>query len=133
MAGESEREEITKIMGRMSRAWLEGRIDDLAPMIHPEVIMVLPGFSGRIHGRENFLAGFRDFSQNAVVHEYREEDHQVDLAGDTVVVGFRYEMSYERSGGRYHATGRDLWVFQKDGAAWLAVWRTMLDVEQHAV
>lgn len=54
-------------------------------------------------------------------------DHQIDVACDTAVVTFRYEMVYERSGKRYHSTGRDLWVFQNQGNAWIAVWRTMLD------
>jgi len=29
-------------------------------------------------------------------------------------------------------TGRDLWVFQKQGRGWIAVWRTMLDLEENA-
>jgi hypothetical protein len=48
------------------------------------------------------------------------------------VVTFRYEMVYERSGGRFRSTGRDLWVFQSQGRAWIAVWRTMLDMEETA-
>jgi hypothetical protein len=39
-------------------------------------------------------------------------------------------MLYERSGERFRATGRDLWVFQKQSGAWIAVWRTMLDVDE---
>ena len=45
----------------------------------------------------------------------------------------KYGVLYKRSDGRYRSTGRDLWIFQKDGEAWIAVWRTMLDVEEHAV
>jgi hypothetical protein len=39
-------------------------------------------------------------------------------------------MVYERSGERYRATGRDLWVFGAQGNAWIAVWRTMLDMDE---
>jgi ketosteroid isomerase-like protein len=92
--------------------------------------MAFPGFTGRIQGRDGFLAGFRDFSQNARIHEFRDHDHQVDVAGNTAVVTFRYDMVYERSGERYHSTGRDFWVFQNQGSAWIAVWRTMLDMEE---
>lgn len=101
-------------------------------MVHPEIVMVFPGFMGRIEGQEEFLAGFRDFCQNARIHEFRDHDYQIDVAGDTAVVTFRYEMVYERSGERYHAIGRDLWVFENEGNTWLAVWRTMLDVEEKA-
>ena len=40
------------------------------------------------------------------------------------------EMLYERSAAQYRVTGRDLWVFAKKGAEWLAVWRTMLDLSE---
>jgi len=119
-------------MRRINRAWLDGRVEDLRPMLHPEIVMVMPGFAGRGQGSEQFLAGFHDFCQNAKVHEFQEQDQQVDVAGDTAVVSFRFEMVYERAGGRYRSTGRDLWVFQGQGGEWVAVWRTMLDIEETA-
>ncbi len=132
MVDESKREGVAATMRQINRAWLDGRVEDLAPMVHPEVVMVLPGFTGRIAGRQAFLAGFHDFSQNATIHEFREDDHRIDIVGDVAVINFGYEMVYERFGERYRATGRDLWVFQKQGRAWLAVWRTMLDVHENA-
>ena len=119
-------------MRRINQAWLDGKVDDLATVVHPEIVMVFPGFSGTAQGREGLLAGFRDFCQNATIYEFREHDQQVDVAGDTAVVTFRYEMVYERSGKRNRSMGRDLWVFQKDGGAWVAVWRTMLDMKESA-
>jgi ketosteroid isomerase-like protein len=132
MVDESNREDASTAMRQINQAWLGGRLDDLAPMLHPEIVMVLPGFAGSVQGREELLAGFRDFRQNATIQEFREHDHQVDVAGDTAVSTFRYEMVYERSGGRYRCTGRDLWVFQKQGGAWIAVWRAMLAMEENA-
>ena len=131
MSYESKREDAATAMRQINQAWLDGQVQDLAPMVHPEIVMVLPDFAGRIQGREEFLAGFGDFHRNATIQEFREHDHQVDVAGDTAVVTFRYDMVYERSGKRYHATGRDLWVFQKQDERWIAVWRTMLDMEEN--
>ena len=132
MVDESKRDDAATAMRQINQAWLYGRVEDLAPMVHPEIVMVFPDFTGSIQGREHFLDGFRDFRQNATIQEFREHDHQVDVAGDTAVVTFRYDMVYERSGKRYSSTGRDLWVFQKQGGAWAAVWRTMLDMEENA-
>jgi ketosteroid isomerase-like protein len=132
MVDESSRGDAATAMRQINQAWLKGQVQDLAPMVHPEIVMVFPGFAGRIQGREDFLAGFGDFCQNATIQEFREHDHQVDVAGDTAVVTFRYVMVYERSGERYRSTGRDLWVFQMQGTAWIAVWRTMLDMEENA-
>ena len=133
MADESKCDDVTAAMRQINQAWIDGQIGDLAPMLHPEIVMVFPNFAGRIQGREDFLAGFRDFRQNATLQEFREHDQQVDVAGDSAVVTFRYEMVYERSGNRYRSTGRDLWVFQKQDEAWIAVWRTMLDMNETTV
>ena len=130
MVDDSRREDAAATMRQINRAWLDGRVDDLAPILHPEIVMVFPGFSGRAQGRDELLAGFRDFCQNAKIHEFCERDLQIDVAGGTAVVTFRYEMVYERSGERYRASGRDLWVFQNQGKAWIAVWRTMLEMEE---
>ena len=56
----------------------------------------------------------------------------VDVAGDTAVATFGYEMVYERAGQRYRVTGRDLWVFEQQGETWIAVWRAMLDMNEIA-
>ncbi len=127
---EDGKERVAAAMRRINETWRAGRVDDLATMVHPDIVMVIPGFAGRAQGRERFLAGFRDFKENAVVHEFRQHDDQVDVVGETGVVSFRYEMLYERSSERYRATGRDLWVFEKTGGAWLAVWRAMLDLAE---
>ena len=130
MAEESTREDAVNAMRRINQAWLGGRVLDLAPLVHADMVIVFPGFTGRGQGRETVLAGFQDFCRNATVHEFREYDHVADVAGDTAVVTFQYDMIYLRSGNRYRSTGRDLWVFQKQGGAWIAVWRTMLDVKE---
>jgi hypothetical protein len=102
----------------------------MTPALHPEIVMVFPGFSGQMRGREPFLAGFRDFVRSATIHEFKEHDHQIDIVGDTGVIIVPYEMLYTRSGERYRAVGRDLWIFQRQGAAWIAVWRAMIDVNE---
>ena len=133
MPTESKQESAASTMRQINSAWLEGRIDDLAGMVHPQIVMVFPGFAGRIQGREQFIEGFRDFSQNARILEFREHDLNADVAGNTAAVSFRYEMIYERSENQYRATGRDLWVFQNHNGEWIGVWRAMLDMEEQPV
>jgi hypothetical protein len=123
-------EDVSAAMRQINRAWLAGRVDDLVPLVHPEIVMVFSGFQGKVQGRESFLAGFSDFRQNARVQEYNEHDHQVDVVGETAVVSFQYEMVYEREAKRFRATGRDLWVFEKRESTWIAVWRTMLEMQE---
>jgi len=100
-------------------------------MVHPDIVLALPGFGGREAGRKGFISGHREFYERASIQGLREHDQVIDVVGDTAVVTYRYELVYERSGERYRSLGRDLWVFQRQHEKWLAVWRAILDVEEH--
>lgn len=115
---------------RINRIWLDGQVEALAALVDADVVMVLPGFAGRVQGREAFLAGFRDFCANAQVHEFHDHGYDTDVIGDTAVITFQYTMIYKRSGERYRATGRDLWVFRDRDGNWIAVWRAMLELHE---
>jgi hypothetical protein len=128
--GGADRAAVAEVVRRINRAWLDGRPEDLRALFHPAVAMIFPGFAGRAEGRDTLVAGFADFCAQAKVHDYREADHQVDVVGGTAVASYTFAMVYERAGGRYHSTGRDLWVFGRHAGAWVAVWRTMLDVAE---
>jgi len=129
---ESKHESAAAAMRQINQAWLNGRVEDLATLVHSDIVTVFPDFAGKIQGRAGLLAGFHDFCQSATIQEFQEHDQQVDVADDTAVITFRYEMVYERSGERYRASGRDLWVFQRHEGAWIAVWRAMLEMQENA-
>ena len=112
MADDPAARSVAEAMRAINQAWLQGRVDDMAPALHPEIVMVFPGFSGQIRGREPFLAGFRDFVQSAKIHEFNDHDQQIDIVGDTGVIVVPYEMLYTRSGERYRAIGRDSGFFR---------------------
>jgi uncharacterized protein (TIGR02246 family) len=133
MSTERDKAEVAAAMGRINDAWLGRRPEDLAPLLHPDVTLAPPGFVGRAVGRAALVAGFADFCANATVHEYQEAGREVDVVGPTAVVSYTYEMTYEHGGGRYRATGRDLWVFCRQDGEWLAAWRTMLDIDEKPV
>ena len=121
---------VANAMRAINDAWLSGRVDDIASAVHPEIVMVFPGFSGEMRGRAHFLDGYRDFVANAKVHHYREQNHHIDVVSRTAVLTCTYEMLYERAAQRYSVTGRELWVFEREGSAWIAVWRTMLELAE---
>jgi ketosteroid isomerase-like protein len=130
MIDDTDRKDASEAMDRINQVWLHGDIADLETLMHPDVVMVFPGFAGSVRGRNELIAGFHDFRNSAAIRDFRDEDRLVNVAGNTAVVSFRYEMLYERSGDRFRATGRDLWVFQKQTGMWIAVWRTTLDMDE---
>ena len=125
-----ETEEVSQVLTRINEAWQQQRLEDLPPLLHPNIVMVLPGFAGRAEGRAAVLAGFEDFNENARPHHFEESDRQVDVRGSAAVASFAFDVTYEREGQKYRSTGRDLWVFAKEEGQWLAVWRTMLDMAE---
>ena len=122
--------EATNLLRRISRAWLEGRPRELTELFHQDIVMVLPGFAGRVQGRDQMVNGFVDFCTNAKVHAFDEDEPQVDVIGQSAVASVAFKMVYERAGQRFRCTGRDLWVFTHERGEWLAIWRTMLDVTE---
>jgi len=115
-------------MDLINHAWLSGNVAGMTPLLHPDIVMALPGFSGEIAGREKMLEGFEEFCRNAQVLKYRESDHQIRVVGNVAIASFHFEMLYERPTYRERSKGRDVWVFHREGTTWVAVWRTMLDV-----
>ena len=122
--------EVHETMAAINRAWRENRPSEMQSHLHPEVTMVLPGFSGTIVGKEALLLSFIEFCSNARVLEYSEGDEQIQVIGCIAFVNFRFEILYERESYRERSTGRDLWVFKRDDKRWFAVWRTMVDLKE---
>lgn len=122
--------EVHDILATINTAWRNGRPSAMSEHLHPGVTMVLPGFGGIVEGRDALLEGFAEFCANARVLEYRETDEQIQVVGNVAVASFRFIMEYERSTYRERSTGRDVWVFERAGGQWNAVWRTMLELEE---
>lgn len=124
------RNEVQRTISLINEAWRSGHVNDMAPHLHPDVVMKFPKFAGEISGKDKLLAGFEEFCSNARVLEYTESDQQIDIAGSCAVVSFRFDMLYERAKYRERSTGRDLWVLQRESDRWVAVWRTMVDLSE---
>ena len=122
--------EVHKTLSAINNAWRNCRTEEMKSYLHPNIVMKLPGFSQDIKGRKALIDGFNEFCTNAQVLEYSESDEQINVIGNCAVVSFKFEMIYEREKYRDKSTGRDLWIFETQGKNWVAVWRTMLDVNE---
>ena len=120
--------EVHEAMSAINTAWRIGRVSEMIPYLHPEIVAKFPGFSGEIIGREKLMASFVEFCTNARVLDYTESDEQINVIDECAVVSYRFDMVYERSAYREHSQGRDFWVFQRRSGHWLAVWRTLFDL-----
>eukprot|EP00011_Vannellida_sp_DIVA3-517-6-12_P014270 CAMPEP_0114620618 /NCGR_PEP_ID=MMETSP0168-20121206/8818_1 /TAXON_ID=95228 ORGANISM="Vannella sp., Strain DIVA3 517/6/12" /NCGR_SAMPLE_ID=MMETSP0168 /ASSEMBLY_ACC=CAM_ASM_000044 /LENGTH=327 /DNA_ID=CAMNT_0001831815 /DNA_START=38 /DNA_END=1021 /DNA_ORIENTATION=+ len=116
---------------RINGAWLSKDWESLEAAMDEEVTMALPGFSGKVEGRDGVVQSFKDFTGACETHEFLVPTRSVDVAGRTAVVNFAFSMVYVRGGRAYKCSGRDVWVLEeRTGQVWKAVWRTMLDMDE---
>lgn len=120
--------DVEKLVRRINRSWLDGRPREMRSMLHPDVVMVFPGFVGRTSGADAMIAGFEEFGASAEVLSFDESNFEVDVVGGTAVVTYSFSVTYERSDRRYLSTGRDFWIFGRVNDEWKATWRTMLNL-----
>jgi hypothetical protein len=132
-AEQRDRDTVARVLQSINDCWLKGKLQELARYLHNDMVMVFPGFAGRVEGASAVIAGYEDFCTNARVHEYDEQDLQIEVCGGTAVASSVFQMVFEREGLKYSSTGRDLFVFSKEAGAWLAVWRTMLNVSEQPI
>ena len=122
--------QVHTVLSAINQAWRTNTPLAMSQHLHPDMIMKFPGFSGEVVGRDGLLASFVDFCANARVLEYQESNEQIDVIGDCAVASFRFEMLYERAQYQERSKGRDLWIFQYISGKWVAVWRTMMELEE---
>jgi len=118
------------VLAAITRAWRTLHPEEMTGHLHPDITMALPSFQGSVRGREKLIESFKEFCTNARVLEYEEKDDSLDVVGNVAVASFRFSMVYERAAYRARSTGRDLWVFERHGDRWIAVWRTMSDLQE---
>ena len=121
---------VHNIMRKINSSWRSGSPENMRIYLDPEIMIKIPGNSGEIIGREALIDSFKEFWTNAQVLEYSESDEYISIIGDRAVVAFKFGMIYQRENYRDKSSGRDIWIFEKKNGNWLAVWRTMIDVNE---
>jgi ketosteroid isomerase-like protein len=115
---------------RINDAWRHHRGDAMTSVLSEcfasEVVMRGPGFSLAGKGREAAVQSYVDFTNQAEVKAFNAEDPTIDVAGDTAVAQYQWQMTYVLAGQEYTDQGHDLFVFSRIESSWLVVWRALL-------
>jgi Domain of unknown function (DUF4440) len=123
---DSDTQPIRTVLGALTKAWRTGRTKDIGALLHPSVVFVRPGFSGRAEGRAACVATYDEFLAAALVLRYEEAESVVDVFGKTAVATLRWEMAWELGGQRSEDAGHDVYVLARTDDRWLIAWRTLL-------
>lgn len=119
------REQIRRVLERINDAWLEGRSEELGEYLHPDIAIVSPDLRRLGEGSEACVKSYHDFASRATVNGFTMSDPVIDLWRDTAVAVYSFDIDYEMSGRSHRESGRDLYVFTRDGGKWRAAWRML--------
>jgi len=121
-------ERLEELVREINRLWVGGNPGRLGEYFHANMIMLAPDLKVIGRGKEECVKGYEDFCQQARVANFEELKFAVDIWGDTASVSYDFDISYEMEGKNYHDTGRDLFIFSREGThgKWLAVWRILV-------
>ena len=120
--------DVSTALRRVSESWRNRRYDELRDWLHESMVMVAPGFSGRVAGRDAVVESYREFMDRSTLDSYSEAPATIDLFENTAVVHYRWEMVWTSGGKQDRGSGHDLFVFAREpqSGRWQAVWRTMM-------
>lgn len=118
-------EALRSALDVLTRGWLDGRIAALRDLLDEQVIMVQPGFTQSLAGRDAFVASYREFASQASIDAYDPSPPTFHVRGDVAVAWFAWTMTYTIGGQTSRERGHDVFVFRRTPAGWRAVWRTL--------
>ena len=120
--------EVSLALRRLSESWRNRRYDELRDCFHDSAVMVAPGFSGRVVGREAVVESYREFMDRSTLDSYSEAQATIETFENTAIVHYRWDMVWTSGGKQDRGSGHDLFVFAREpqSGRWKAVWRTMV-------
>ena len=105
----------------LNDCWTKGDGSGLVNYFHEDMVAVVPTTRERLVGRDACIAGWMGFAKMAKIHFWNETDHQVKLYGNTAIVTYYYNMSFDIGGITINTGGRDMFVFVEQNGKWWAV------------
>ena len=117
-------EKIWNVIQEMNRTWtVENKPDELRNYFHRDMVAITPGDQKRIEGREQCVAGWKKFSDNAKIHFWKELEPNVQVYGEGkfAIVTYYFDMSFDMGGKTISSKGRDMLSLVNEDGKWLVV------------
>jgi ketosteroid isomerase-like protein len=124
-AKQGDRDAVLAVVSGINDCWRAKRYDGLGELLADDVVLAAPGFASRVRGRGAYVQSYRDYDAAATTLAFSSGEPQVDVFGDTSVVVYPFDVTYELDGKPYHDRGHDILALTRSGGDWKVVWRTM--------
>jgi ketosteroid isomerase-like protein len=115
---------IEETVRSMNRCWTAGWNEPaFRHYLHPDAVAIVPTGPGRLEGQDAYVAGWRGFCEAAVIHEWRETDHKVQVyaGGKSAVVTYLFTITFVMGGQKQTMHGRDMLFLVRMERKWLVV------------
>jgi ketosteroid isomerase-like protein len=122
---EVDKKAIQEVLQKLNDCWHQKQYDKMGAYIAEEVVIVPPGSSERVRGRESYIQSYKDYDSAAVTTEFLPGELQIDLFGDIAVVLFPFFIAYELQGISHREHGKEALLLKRTRETWQILWRTM--------
>lgn len=113
--------EIWASVRAMNNAWTRGNPDDLVNFFHRDMVAFTATDRHRVSGGAACVAGWKGFAEAAKIHRWEEIDPVINVYGNSAVVTYYFDMSFDMGGRTIELGGRDMFFFVKEDGRWWAV------------
>ena len=118
---DSIKQEIWGTVRAMNDAWTKGNPDDLAKYFHQDMVAITVTDRNRLDGGAACIDGWKGFANAARIHRWEEIDPVIHVYGNSAVVAYNFDMSFDMGGQTISMGGRDMFFFVKENGRWWAV------------
>ena len=115
------KKEIWATVRAMNDAWTKGNPDDLAKFFHRDMVAITATDRNRFDGGVACIAAWKGFCNAARIHRWEEVNPVIHVYGNSAVVAYNFDMSFDMGGQTINMGGRDMFFFVKENGSWWAV------------
>jgi hypothetical protein len=118
---QATKEEVLGFIKALNESWTKGDGSGLGAYFHPRMVAITPSDQDILYGRDACVKSWLGFAQQAQIRRWEELEPDVKLYGDTAIVTYYYDISFDMEGESYDQGGRDMLVLVKENGSWRAV------------
>ena len=119
MADINHKAEIAKIINAINKAWLNNKTEYLKDFFHEKMTITDSNFNKLASNKKECIASYESFIKQAKVLSYTEHDINIEIIGNTAIVNYVFDISWEVKDNISSEKGRDVFVFEFINGKWL--------------
>lgn len=114
-------QEIWATIRALNDAWTKGNPDDLSQYFHPRMLAITATDRHRLDGGAVCVTAWKSFANAARIHHWKEVDPVIRVYGESAVVSYDFDMSFDMGGQTVNMAGRDMFFLSRENGKWWAV------------